>query len=188
MWNPWKNPVSCTCYADTADAKVSGVWWLLMPYRKKKSLFSLTYIHPSCANFSNSQYFCTIYFVSFFFPLLLLLCIQHDESIRRHMEQIEQRKEKAAELSSGRHANTDYAPKLTPYERKKQCSLCNVMVSQRAAVRVARPAWVLQLRMVFHSQIRAWCVRCVLVHLWSAPYFSFFCLWTGWFTAHLEYL
>uniref|UniRef100_A0A8V5GP36 Uncharacterized protein n=1 Tax=Melopsittacus undulatus TaxID=13146 RepID=A0A8V5GP36_MELUD len=55
--------------------------------------------------------------------------LKHDESIRRHMEQIEQRKEKAAELSSGRHANTDYAPKLTPYERKKQCSLCNVMVS-----------------------------------------------------------
>lgn len=54
--------------------------------------------------------------------------MQHDESIRRHMEQIEQRKEKAAELSSGRHANTDYAPKLTPYERKKQCSLCNVLV------------------------------------------------------------
>lgn len=44
------------------------------------------------------------------------------------MEQIEQRKEKAAELSSGRHANTDYAPKLTPYERKKQCSLCNAVV------------------------------------------------------------
>lgn len=61
--------------------------------------------------------------------LLWLFSIQHDESIRRHMEQIEQRKEKAAELSSGRHANTDYAPKLTPYERKKQCSLCNVMVS-----------------------------------------------------------
>ncbi|XP_053933468.1 S phase cyclin A-associated protein in the endoplasmic reticulum isoform X1 [Cuculus canorus] len=55
--------------------------------------------------------------------------LKHDESIRRHMEQIEQRKEKAAELSSGRHANTDYAPKLTPYERKKQCSLCNVMIS-----------------------------------------------------------
>lgn len=47
------------------------------------------------------------------------------------MEQIEQRKEKAAELSSGRHANTDYAPKLTPYERKKQCSLCNVVVSHQ---------------------------------------------------------
>lgn len=45
------------------------------------------------------------------------------------MEQIEQRKEKAAELSSGRHANTDYAPKLTPYERKKHCSLCGVVVS-----------------------------------------------------------
>ncbi|XP_005995698.1 S phase cyclin A-associated protein in the endoplasmic reticulum isoform X1 [Latimeria chalumnae] len=55
--------------------------------------------------------------------------LKHDESIRRHMEQIEQRKEKAAELSSGRHANTDYAPKLTPYERKKQCSLCNTMIS-----------------------------------------------------------
>lgn len=47
------------------------------------------------------------------------------------MEQIEQRKEKAAELSSGRHANTDYAPKLTPYERKKHCSLCNVVVSHQ---------------------------------------------------------
>ncbi|XP_054444679.1 S phase cyclin A-associated protein in the endoplasmic reticulum isoform X2 [Pteronotus mesoamericanus] len=55
--------------------------------------------------------------------------LKHDESIRRHMEQMEQRKEKAAELSSGRHANTDYAPKLTPYERKKQCSLCNVLIS-----------------------------------------------------------
>uniref|UniRef100_A0A8C9YFX2 S-phase cyclin A-associated protein in the ER n=1 Tax=Sander lucioperca TaxID=283035 RepID=A0A8C9YFX2_SANLU len=55
--------------------------------------------------------------------------MKHDESSRRHMEQIEQRKEKAAELSSGRHANTDYAPKLTPYERKKQCSLCCVMIT-----------------------------------------------------------
>lgn len=55
--------------------------------------------------------------------------LKHDESIRRHMEQIEQRKEKAAELSSGRHASTDYAPKLTPYERKKQCSLCGVLIS-----------------------------------------------------------
>ncbi|XP_065813292.1 S phase cyclin A-associated protein in the endoplasmic reticulum isoform X3 [Labrus bergylta] len=55
--------------------------------------------------------------------------MKHDESSRRHMEQIEQRKEKAAELSSGRHANTDYAPKLTPYERKKQCSLCCVVIT-----------------------------------------------------------
>ncbi|XP_074088582.1 S phase cyclin A-associated protein in the endoplasmic reticulum isoform X2 [Macrotis lagotis] len=55
--------------------------------------------------------------------------LKHDESVRRHMEQIEQRKEKAAELSSGRHANTDYAPKLTPYERKKQCSLCAILIS-----------------------------------------------------------
>ncbi|KAM4747900.1 S phase cyclin A-associated protein in the endoplasmic reticulum isoform 2-T2 [Rhinophrynus dorsalis] len=55
--------------------------------------------------------------------------LKHDESVRRHLEQIEQRKEKAAELSSGRHANTDYAPKLTPYERKKHCTLCNVLIS-----------------------------------------------------------
>ncbi|XP_037539447.1 S phase cyclin A-associated protein in the endoplasmic reticulum [Nematolebias whitei] len=55
--------------------------------------------------------------------------MKHDESSRRHMEQIEQRKEKAAELSSGRHANTDYAPKLTPYERTKQCSLCGTVIT-----------------------------------------------------------
>ncbi|XP_055078235.1 S phase cyclin A-associated protein in the endoplasmic reticulum [Periophthalmus magnuspinnatus] len=55
--------------------------------------------------------------------------MKHDESSRRHMEQMEQRKEKAAELSSGRHANTDYAPKLTPYERKKHCSLCSVLIT-----------------------------------------------------------
>ncbi|XP_034032394.1 S phase cyclin A-associated protein in the endoplasmic reticulum isoform X2 [Thalassophryne amazonica] len=55
--------------------------------------------------------------------------MKHDESSRRHMEQMEQRKEKAAELSSGRHANTDYAPKLTPYERKKQCSLCSFVIT-----------------------------------------------------------
>ncbi|XP_068170027.1 S phase cyclin A-associated protein in the endoplasmic reticulum isoform X2 [Antennarius striatus] len=55
--------------------------------------------------------------------------MKHDESSRRHMEQIEQRKEKAAELSSGRHANTDYAPELTPYERKKQCILCGVVIT-----------------------------------------------------------
>ncbi|XP_076863544.1 S phase cyclin A-associated protein in the endoplasmic reticulum isoform X3 [Brachyhypopomus gauderio] len=55
--------------------------------------------------------------------------MKHDESSRRHMEQMEQRKEKAAELSSGRHANPDYAPKLTPYERKKQCSLCSVVIT-----------------------------------------------------------
>ncbi|XP_075064527.1 S phase cyclin A-associated protein in the endoplasmic reticulum isoform X3 [Mixophyes fleayi] len=55
--------------------------------------------------------------------------LKHDEGVRRHLEQIEQRKEKAAELSSGRHASTDYAPKLTPYERKKHCTLCSVMIS-----------------------------------------------------------
>ncbi|CAN0266276.1 unnamed protein product [Lampetra fluviatilis] len=54
--------------------------------------------------------------------------LKHDESVRRHMEQMEQRKEKAAELSSGRHAAVDVPPKLTPYERKKQCTLCSVWI------------------------------------------------------------
>ncbi|KAJ3595934.1 hypothetical protein NHX12_002343, partial [Muraenolepis orangiensis] len=52
-----------------------------------------------------------------------------EELQKKIQMKIEQRKEKAAELSSGRHANTDYAPKLTPYERKKHCSLCNVVIT-----------------------------------------------------------
>lgn len=89
-----------------------------------------------------------------FSSLLCLFSIQHDESIRRHMEQIEQRKEKAAELSSGRHANTDYAPKLTPYERKKQCSLCNVMVS-----------WAEGTLLGLQDQPKAWSCKFCFTHL-----------------------
>uniref|UniRef100_UPI00358E2B04 S phase cyclin A-associated protein in the endoplasmic reticulum isoform X1 n=2 Tax=Myxine glutinosa TaxID=7769 RepID=UPI00358E2B04 len=55
--------------------------------------------------------------------------LKHDESVRRHLEQIEQRKEKAAELSSGRHSSTENPPRLTPYERKKECTICSVTIS-----------------------------------------------------------
>lgn len=73
------------------------------------------------------------------------------------MEQIEQRKEKAAELSSGRHANTDYAPKLTPYERKKHCSLCNVVVSNQRFKRV-----VIILRQQIKVQIKSFSTHSIL--------------------------
>uniref|UniRef100_A0A8C4NJQ5 S-phase cyclin A associated protein in the ER n=1 Tax=Eptatretus burgeri TaxID=7764 RepID=A0A8C4NJQ5_EPTBU len=55
--------------------------------------------------------------------------LKHDESVRRHLEQIEQRKEKAAELSSGRHSSTENPPRLTPYECEKECTICNVTIS-----------------------------------------------------------
>lgn len=56
---------------------------------------------------------------------------QHDETMRRHTQQIEQKREKAIELSMLRHyRTTDVAPQHKPYEKKKMCALCNVMVSQ----------------------------------------------------------
>eukprot|EP00112_Aurelia_sp_Birch-Aquarium-sp1_P014789 Seg321.6 transcript_id=Seg321.6/GoldUCD/mRNA.D3Y31 product="S phase cyclin A-associated protein in the endoplasmic reticulum" protein_id=Seg321.6/GoldUCD/D3Y31 len=51
---------------------------------------------------------------------------QQLESSRRHEERIELVKEKAA--SSSRHATMEEAPSIIPYERKKQCTLCNVEI------------------------------------------------------------
>ncbi|XP_065059584.1 S phase cyclin A-associated protein in the endoplasmic reticulum-like isoform X1 [Rhopilema esculentum] len=48
------------------------------------------------------------------------------ESSRRHEERIELVKEKAA--SSSRHTTVEEAPSIVPYERKKQCTLCNVEI------------------------------------------------------------
>ncbi|XP_033634291.1 S phase cyclin A-associated protein in the endoplasmic reticulum-like [Asterias rubens] len=54
---------------------------------------------------------------------------KHDETTRRHNQQIEQKREKAIELSMLRHyRTTDVAPKHNPYEKKKMCSLCAVMI------------------------------------------------------------
>eukprot|EP00057_Strongylocentrotus_purpuratus_P011849 XP_011666323.1 PREDICTED: S phase cyclin A-associated protein in the endoplasmic reticulum [Strongylocentrotus purpuratus] len=54
---------------------------------------------------------------------------KHDESQKRHNQQIEQKREKAIELSTLRHYRTsDSAPKQKPYERKKMCNLCNVLI------------------------------------------------------------
>ena len=63
--------------------------------------------------------------------MCFLTAFQHDETMRRHSQQIEQKREKAIELSMLRHyRTTDVAPQHKPYEKKKMCALCNVMVSQ----------------------------------------------------------
>jgi len=48
------------------------------------------------------------------------------ESSRRHEERIELVKEKAA--SSSRHTTVEEAPSIIPYEREKQCTICNVEI------------------------------------------------------------
>ncbi|XP_041464189.1 S phase cyclin A-associated protein in the endoplasmic reticulum-like [Lytechinus variegatus] len=54
---------------------------------------------------------------------------KHDESQKRHSQQIEQKRERAIELSTLRHYRTsDSAPKQKPYEKKKMCNLCNVLI------------------------------------------------------------
>ncbi|XP_070541829.1 S phase cyclin A-associated protein in the endoplasmic reticulum-like isoform X2 [Ptychodera flava] len=54
---------------------------------------------------------------------------KHDESSKRHSKLIEERRERAMELSTLRHfASTDIAPKQKPFERKKSCTMCNVLI------------------------------------------------------------
>ncbi|XP_064618910.1 S phase cyclin A-associated protein in the endoplasmic reticulum-like isoform X2 [Lineus longissimus] len=55
---------------------------------------------------------------------------KQDESTRRHNEKLGQIREKAFEMSVLRHSTEDHndAPKLTPYDKKKLCSLCNVLL------------------------------------------------------------
>jgi len=56
--------------------------------------------------------------------------MQQDETDRRHKEKLEAIQEKAFRMSILRHSTEDHneAPKLVPYEKKKQCIVCNVMV------------------------------------------------------------
>ena len=55
---------------------------------------------------------------------------QQDESARRHKENIDQKKEKAFEMTVLKHSTEDQkdAPKLAPYSTKKFCTVCNVLV------------------------------------------------------------
>ncbi|XP_071964782.1 S phase cyclin A-associated protein in the endoplasmic reticulum-like isoform X2 [Antedon mediterranea] len=54
---------------------------------------------------------------------------KQDESSRRHTEHLEQKREKAVELSMLRHyRTTDLAPQQKPYEKKKICTLCNMPI------------------------------------------------------------
>lgn len=55
--------------------------------------------------------------------------LKQEESARRHEENMEQIRHKAFELSVRKcSSNTDDAPRLVPYETKKICSLCNVII------------------------------------------------------------
>ncbi|XP_077867715.1 S phase cyclin A-associated protein in the endoplasmic reticulum-like [Saccoglossus kowalevskii] len=55
---------------------------------------------------------------------------KHDQSTKRHTKLIEERREKAMELSTLRNfATTDIVPQQTPYEKKKFCSVCSVLIS-----------------------------------------------------------
>ncbi|XP_078697296.1 S phase cyclin A-associated protein in the endoplasmic reticulum-like isoform X1 [Branchiostoma floridae x Branchiostoma belcheri] len=58
--------------------------------------------------------------------------MKHDESSRRHLEQLEQRREKAADMSTLKHltgGGEDDTPQSVPYEQKKVCSLCTVVIA-----------------------------------------------------------
>lgn len=64
------------------------------------------------------------------YQINVLFHLQHDETMRRHSQLMEQKREKAIELSMLRHYRTsDVAPQQKPYSKKKFCSLCNVLVS-----------------------------------------------------------
>ncbi|XP_033108784.1 S phase cyclin A-associated protein in the endoplasmic reticulum-like [Anneissia japonica] len=54
---------------------------------------------------------------------------KQDGSTRRHTEHLEQKREKAVELSMLRHyRTTDLAPQQKPYDKKKVCTLCNMPI------------------------------------------------------------
>ncbi|XP_074649946.1 S phase cyclin A-associated protein in the endoplasmic reticulum-like isoform X2 [Tubulanus polymorphus] len=55
---------------------------------------------------------------------------KQEESTRRHQEKLDEIREKAFEMSLLRHSTEDHneAPKLTPYDKKKLCHVCNVLL------------------------------------------------------------
>ena len=57
---------------------------------------------------------------------------QQDESTQRYQEGLKHIREKAFEMSVLRHSTEDHndAPQLTPYDKKKMCTICNTLVSK----------------------------------------------------------
>ncbi|CAL1531856.1 unnamed protein product [Lymnaea stagnalis] len=55
---------------------------------------------------------------------------KQDETTQRHEEHLQQIRGRAFEMSVMRHSTEDHndAPKLTPYDRNKLCSICNVLI------------------------------------------------------------
>lgn len=60
------------------------------------------------------------------------LCFQQqDETSQRHQENLQQIREKAFEMSILKHSTEEHneAPNVVPYDHKKLCTICNVLVS-----------------------------------------------------------
>ena len=56
---------------------------------------------------------------------------QQNESTQRHEDYLQTIRDRAFDMTITRHSTEDHndAPKLTPYERNKLCSICNALVS-----------------------------------------------------------
>lgn len=57
--------------------------------------------------------------------------LQQDETSQRHQENLQQIREKAFEMSILKHSTEEHneAPNVVPYDHKKLCTICNVLVS-----------------------------------------------------------